>query len=46
MKYSPKINYIKKVKEDEKDEDVRIKIIAENFEISTREVIMLLSVVD
>ncbi len=46
MKYSPKINYIKKVKEDEKDEDVRIKIIAENFEISTREVIMLLSSLD
>ncbi len=46
MKYCPKINYIKKVKEDEQEEDVRIKIIAENFEISTREVKMLLSVVD
>lgn len=42
MKYCPKINYIKKVKEDEKEEDVRIKAIAENFEISTREARFLL----
>ena len=43
MKYSPRINYIKKVKEDEKDEDIRIKVIAENFEISTREALFFVS---
>ena len=42
MKYCPKINYIKKVKEDETEEDVRIKIIAQNYEISEREALFLL----
>ncbi len=43
MKYCPRINYIKKVKEDDTEEDVKIKIIAENFEISTREALFLVS---
>ena len=44
MKYVPKINYIKKVKEDEQtEEDVRIKILAENYEISQREVLLLMN---
>ena len=43
MKYCPRINYIKKVKEDEKDEDIRIKVIAENLEISTREALFFVS---
>ena len=42
MKYCPKINYIKKVKEDETEEDVRIKVIAQNYEISEREALFLL----
>lgn len=37
MKYCPRINYIKKVKEDEQEEDIRIKILAQNLEISKRE---------
>ena len=43
MKYVPKINYIKKVVEKEKEQDQRIKIIAQNFEISEREALLLLS---
>jgi hypothetical protein len=46
MKYCPRINYIKKVKEDETEEDVRIKIIAQNYEISEREALFLLSSLD
>lgn len=43
MKYCPKINYIKKVKEDEQEEeDIRIKALAENLEISKREARLLL----
>ncbi len=42
MKYCPRINYIKKVKEDETEEDVRIKVIAQNYEISEREALFLL----
>lgn len=42
MKYCPKISYIKKIKEDEKEEDAKIKIIADKFEISTREALLLL----
>lgn len=42
MKYCPRINYIKKVKEDEQEEDIRIKILAENLEISKREARLLL----
>ena len=42
MKYCPKINYIKKVKEDETEEDVRIKVIAQNYEISEREALFLI----
>jgi len=43
MKYCPKINYIKKVKEKEQDEDVRISILAQNLEISKREALFLFS---
>ena len=37
VKYSPRIKYIKKVKEKEQEEDVRISILAQNLEISKRE---------
>ena len=43
MKYIPRINYIKKVKEEIEEEDQRIKILAENLEISKREATFLLS---
>lgn len=43
MKYVPRINYIKKVKEEIEEEDQRIKILAENLEISKREATLLLS---
>lgn len=44
MKYCPRINYIKKVKEEEEqDEDIRISILAQNLEISKREALLLVS---
>lgn len=47
MDYVPKIQYIKKLKEEEQtEEDIRIKILAENYEISQREVKMLLNSLD
>ena len=36
-KYAPRINYIKKVKEKEQDDDIRVKVLAQNLEISERE---------
>lgn len=46
MKYCPKINYIKKVKEKEQDTDTRISILAQNLEISVREASFLVSCLD
>jgi hypothetical protein len=46
MKYCPKINYIKKVKEEETSTDNRIKTIAQNLEISVREASFLVSCID
>lgn len=46
MKYCPKINYIKKVKEKEQDADARINILAQNLEISIREASFLVSCLD
>lgn len=44
MKYSPRISYIKKANDSSKnEEDFKIKILAENLEISTREVKELFS---
>lgn len=43
MKYCPKINYIKKVKEEATDEDSKIKVIAEAKEMSQKEVLLLMS---
>ena len=43
MKYAPRIKYVKKVKEQNLEEDERIKILAENLEISKREAVTLLS---
>lgn len=43
MKYVPRINYIKKVKEEVEEEDQRIAILSENLEISKREATFLLS---
>ena len=40
-KYAPRINYIKKVKEKEQDDDIRVKVLAQNLEISQREALLL-----
>lgn len=45
-KYCPKINYIKKVKEKEQDDDLRVKVLAQNLEISQREALLLMSGLD
>ena len=42
-KYAPRINYIKKVKEKEQDDDIRVKVLAQNLEISEREALLLVS---
>lgn len=42
-KHCPRINYIKKVKEKEQVEDVKISILAQNLEISKREAMLLLN---
>ncbi len=42
MKYLPKLGYIKKIVQEEQEEDKRVKIIAQNFEISEREALLLL----
>ena len=46
MKHCPRISYIKKVKEKEQDDDIRIKILAQNLEISVREATFLVSCLD
>lgn len=38
----PRLNYIKKLKEDKENADARIKILAQNLEISEREATILL----
>lgn len=43
MKYIPKINYIKKVKETVEEEDKRIKVLAQGLEISEREALLLVN---
>ena len=43
MKYAPRITYIKKVKEEAKEEDKKIQLFAERFELSKREIEQLLS---
>lgn len=43
MKYCPKLSYIKKVKEKEQDEDIKVAILAQNLEISKREALLLMS---
>lgn len=44
MKYAPRINYIKKVKgEPKEEEDRKIQMLAERFELSKREILQLLS---
>ena len=39
MKFAPKINYIKKTKEEESEKDSRVSILANNYEISEREIL-------
>ena len=46
LKYSPKINYVKKVKEKEQEEDIKISILAQNLEISKKEAAFLMSCLD
>jgi len=42
-KYAPRINYVKKIKEKEQDDDIRVKVLAQNLEISEREALLLMS---
>jgi hypothetical protein len=42
-RYAPRINYVKKIKEKEQDDDVRVKVLAQNLEISEREALLLVS---
>lgn len=42
MKYCPRISYIKKVKEKEQDEDIKVSILAQNLEISKREALYII----
>ena len=44
--HCPKINYIKKIKEEEQDLDIKVKILAQNLEISQREALLLVSGLD
>ena len=44
MKYFPKINYIKKVKEDAQEEDIKIKLLSEKLEVSRREIVELFKI--
>ena len=37
MKHCPKINYIKKLKDIKDEQDIKIKIVAQKLELSTRE---------
>ncbi len=46
LKSCPRISYIKKIKEDKTEEDIKIKILAEKMEISKREVRMLMGWLD
>lgn len=42
MKHCPRINYIKKTKEEKQEEDFRISVLAQNLEISKREALFLI----
>ncbi len=42
MKRSPAIKYVKKIKKEEPEEDKKISFLAENLEVSKREVLLLL----
>lgn len=42
MKYTPRINYIKKVKEEKQEENKQATILADQLELSTKEVEKLL----
>jgi hypothetical protein len=42
LKSLPRLNYIKKVKEDKEITDARIKVLAQNLEISEREAVAML----
>lgn len=43
MKFAPRITYIKKVKEEAKEEDKKIALLADKYELSKREIEQLLS---
>jgi hypothetical protein len=46
MKYSPRINYIKKIKDTDIEIDLKAKAIAQRCEISNREAMFLLGSID
>jgi hypothetical protein len=43
MKYSPRIAYVKKLKEDKKELDSKVKYLSESLQISQREALLLMS---
>ena len=43
MSYAPRINYIKKAQEEIQEEDKRIKLLADKYELSKKEVISLIA---
>ena len=42
MKYTPRINYVKKVKQEKHEENKQVRVLAEQFELSTKEIQRLL----
>jgi hypothetical protein len=42
LNYTPRMNYVKKVKQEKTEEDDKIKILANNFELSKREIKQML----
>ena len=43
MSYAPRINYIKKAQEEIQEEDKRIKLLADKYELSKKEIISLIA---
>ena len=43
MSYAPRINYIKKAQEEIQEEDKKIKLLADKYELSKKEVISLIA---
>ena len=46
MKYCPKINYVKKIKETDPEINIKIKLAAQSLEISEREALLFMNRLD